>query len=150
MKHTYSSGDTETIAQEVLHVLPVSEAGATVLALSGELGAGKTTLTQAIATVLGVTESVVSPTFVIAKWYTPTKGDFTTLVHIDAYRINDESELGPLGFASLLLSPKTLIVIEWPEKIPLALADASVFHFALNHHKEERSIEGPIAYEKNN
>lgn len=94
---------------------------ATVLTLDGDLGAGKTTLVQALARELGVTEVVTSPTFVVMKTYATSHGDFTQLVHIDAYRIDDVSELGPLNFMQVLASPQTLICIEWPERIAEAL-----------------------------
>lgn len=95
--------------------------GATVLALRGDLGAGKTTLVQAIGNVLGVTETITSPTFTIMKQYTTESDSFQTLVHMDAYRIDDESELRPLHIAELLEMPKTLVCIEWPEKIATTL-----------------------------
>jgi tRNA threonylcarbamoyladenosine biosynthesis protein TsaE len=95
--------------------------GATILALKGDLGAGKTTLVQAIGNALGVTETITSPTFTIMKQYTTGSSSFQTLVHMDAYRIDDESELRPLHFAELLEVPKTLVCIEWPEKIKVAL-----------------------------
>jgi tRNA threonylcarbamoyladenosine biosynthesis protein TsaE len=92
--------------------------GATVLGLSGELGAGKTTFVQALARVLGVTESVTSPTFVIARFYPlPTSSLFTRLVHVDAYRIESLSELDPIGMDDIFRDPNNLVVVEWPEKI---------------------------------
>jgi len=88
---------------------------ATVIGLSGELGAGKTTFVQALAKVLRITEHVTSPTFVIARFYdVPAHPRFKKLVHIDAYRIEHESELRPLGYESLLADPGNLVVIEWP------------------------------------
>ncbi len=90
---------------------------ATVLALIGDLGAGKTTLVQALARELGITDVVTSPTFVVMKSYETTNTVFTTLVHIDAYRIDDVDEMRPLGFLSLLTQPNTLLCIEWPERI---------------------------------
>ncbi len=137
-----------SVAKEVLSLLDVSEDRATVVAFYGELGAGKTTLVQAIATELGVEELVTSPTFVIAKWYRTTVGNFYTLVHIDAYRIEKEEELSTLGFDKLLREPKALVVIEWPEKLPATLATLHTQTFTLHHEGEVRVIEGPIPYEK--
>ena len=82
---------------------------ATLVTLSGELGAGKTSFTQ-----------VTSPTFVIEKLYPLEKGagrGFNQLVHIDAYRFKNKEELHVLGFDELLKNPPTLIFIEWPENI---------------------------------
>ena len=135
------------MAKEVLSLLNVSEDRATVVAFYGELGAGKTTLVQAIATELGVQEMVTSPTFVIAKWYRTTTSDFYTLVHIDAYRIEKEEELSTLGFDKLLREPKALVIIEWPEKLPKTLATLHTQTFTLHHEGEVRVIEGPIPYE---
>lgn len=91
---------------------------ACVLALKGDLGAGKTAFTKALARELGIIEHITSPTFVIMKSY-PIMGHafIETLTHIDAYRIEDEAELTVLGFAELLTDPHRLICIEWPERI---------------------------------
>ena len=98
------------------NVSPASDK-ATVLALQGELGAGKTTLTQEIASALGVSETVTSPTFVVQKIYPTNDARWSQLVHIDAYRIEDRSELGPLRISELWCQPATLVVLEWPERI---------------------------------
>lgn len=127
------------IAGEIAGLLKASGAGATVLALQGDLGAGKTTLTKALAQKLGVTETVVSPTFVIAKFYPATEQDFETVVHMDAYRIESLDELAPLGWKALLQRPNTLIVIEWPEKIARGLP-AERLHFAISHEGNQRRI----------
>ncbi len=141
MKRLFRTTEVGAIAQELLASVPRYEDRASIVALSGPLGAGKTTLTQALAHALGVAERVVSPTFVVAKWYETTHRDFDTLVHIDAYRIEDESELVPLGFSTLVQQANTLIVIEWPEKIPVALSSLPVFLCTLSHEGEERSIQ---------
>jgi tRNA threonylcarbamoyladenosine biosynthesis protein TsaE len=89
-----------------------------IITLKGDLGAGKTAFTKALARVLGVKEDVTSPTFVIMKTYPLTAHTtFNALTHIDAYRIDDEKELVILGFSSLVDDPKTLMVVEWPERI---------------------------------
>lgn len=90
---------------------------ATFVALSGDLGAGKTTFVQGIAAALGVTEHVTSPTFVIMKIYDLTGQKFDRLVHMDAYRLKGERHLRALGWDALARDPKNLIVVEWPEKI---------------------------------
>lgn len=98
---------------------------ATLVTLSGELGAGKTSFTQGIARSLGVAENVTSPTFVLEKVYDLKGQKFTRLVHIDAYRLEGPSALRPLGFDALYADPATLIVLEWPERVADALpADA--------------------------
>ncbi len=84
----------------------------------GDLGRGKTTSIQEIARILGVTESVLSPTFVLMKQYKTTDEYFKTLVHVDAYRITDGSLFGLLGLDSIITEPHTLICVEWPKIIP--------------------------------
>jgi len=88
--------------------------GAIVVGLSGELGAGKTTLTKSFAKALGIKEKVSSPTFVILKKY-KTKNKF--LIHIDAYRINKAKEILDLGWKEITRDPKNIILVEWAENI---------------------------------
>jgi len=120
MEHvtTVAEADLEQYAKAVVeHISNLSIDGATVLALQGNLGAGKTTFTKTLSRVLGVTEVVTSPTFVVMKRYKVEHANFDTLVHIDAYRIESESEMTPLRFAEVLNEPRTLVCLEWPEKI---------------------------------
>lgn len=109
------------------------ETHATVLGLSGELGAGKTAFVKSFAKALGVIESVPSPTFVIARFYPIKKHSrFTQLVHIDAYRIESLDELRPLGWEKLLNEKTNLIVVEWPENMKEKFpADARMLHFTV-------------------
>lgn len=89
-----------------------------VIALRGDLGAGKTAFTKAFARTLGITEYVTSPTFVIMKSYAAHEHPWIkTLTHIDAYRVDDDGEMRVLGFESLLSDPERVICIEWPERI---------------------------------
>ncbi len=97
------------------------EPHATVLALSGQLGAGKTTFTQALAHELGVEETVNSPTFVIQKVYALQGQSWQRLVHIDAYRLKSAGELQHLGWDELVADSGNLVVVEWPEKIEGAI-----------------------------
>ena len=82
------------------------------IALTGDLGAGKTTFTQGLALGLGVDESypVTSPTFNIINEY---PGDRLKLCHLDLYRLGDVEELEYIGFEDLL-DKHTVIVVEWP------------------------------------
>lgn len=95
--------------------------GATIVALHGDLGAGKTTFVQTLGKALGITEQITSPTFTIMKGYETTDVDFEHLIHMDAYRLDDISELTPLRFSEILATPKTLFCIEWAERIKEAL-----------------------------
>ncbi len=106
------------VAREILEQLVPALDCATIIGLSGDLGAGKTTLVRAIAEELGIVEDVLSPTFVIAKFYVISKHrDFTQLIHIDAYRIEDPEELRALKWKELVANPKNLVFIEWPEQL---------------------------------
>lgn len=105
-------------ARSFVAALSKSTNSATLVALSGELGAGKTAFVQEIARVLGVEETVTSPTFVLEKIYLlPKSSAFTRLVHIDAYRLESGKELIPLGFDELMQDSGNLILLEWPEKV---------------------------------
>ena len=98
---------------------------ATLVTLSGALGAGKTAFTQEIARALGVEEPVTSPTFVLEKIYQlPPGKPFARLVHIDAYRLESGSELRALGFDELMQDAGNLVLVEWPEHIADALPQA--------------------------
>lgn len=109
--------ETASIAEVFLTKLAPGRQ-ATVVALAGDLGAGKTTFTQGLAWALGVEEVVTSPTFVIEKIYKlSSRTKFTHLIHIDCYRLETAVELTHLGFNELLADPGNLIVIEWPERV---------------------------------
>ncbi len=105
--------------------------GATLVTLSGELGAGKTAFTQEVARALGIEDTVTSPTFVLEKIYALPKlghpmSKFERLVHIDAYRLESGKELIPLGFDELMEDAGNLILLEWPEKVADMLPEPSV------------------------
>lgn len=107
----------DSVVREGMRMRLVPTDHAIVLALHGDLGAGKTTFTQILARELGVTETVTSPTFVIMKTYQTTDPWFTTLVHIDAYRLKNSRELMVLGWDEILVDPHTIVCIEWPERV---------------------------------
>lgn len=83
-----------------------------VVTISGELGAGKTTLVKAICRGYGVTEEVTSPTFTLVHEYA---GERSTVYHVDLYRVNDPRELTNLGWDEML-AEDALVLIEWPER----------------------------------
>lgn len=93
-------------------------ARAVFVALSGDLGAGKTTFSKQIAEKLGVGEQVTSPTFVIQKTYQTTDTEIKQFIHLDAYRLEESKELTSIGFDRTLLQPGSLVFVEWPEKVP--------------------------------
>lgn len=83
-----------------------------ILALAGDLGAGKTTLSQAICAGYGVTESVTSPTFAIVHRYDAPR---SPVYHLDLYRIERPSELVNIGWDEIMMS-HALVIVEWPER----------------------------------
>ncbi len=130
----------DEIARDILASVEPKKENATVVTLSGDLGAGKTTLTQAIGKALGVKEAMISPTFVIIKNYSLIGQKFESLLHIDAYRLNDGNELAKLRFAEYLENPKNLIIIEWPERVADVLPQ-EVISYKIEHLDEaNRSI----------
>lgn len=115
----------EGLAQEAgifIRDLAPAAGKATLVTLSGELGAGKTAFTKAVAKELGVEDDVTSPTFVLEKIYLlPPHSAWKKLVHIDAYRLKGAEELGALGFDELMQDAGNLVMLEWPEQVAGAL-----------------------------
>ena len=92
--------------------------GGEVLALYGNLGAGKTKLLQGLAQGLGVKGPVNSPTFNILKLYKiPGNKKIKFFCHIDAYRLSSENDLITLGVEEYFQNKETVTAIEWAEKI---------------------------------
>jgi len=91
---------------------------ARLITLSGDLGAGKTTFTQILGELLGVSDGIDSPTYVIEQRYSITDSQsLDELVHIDAYRLEQEDDPLKIGLDQTLQDPAKLVVVEWPEKI---------------------------------
>lgn len=96
-----------------------------VVTLSGELGAGKTTLAQAICAGYGVADAVTSPTYALVQQY---KAPRSTVYHIDLYRLESEAQLTNIGWDEIV-SANALVIVEWPERaggqlpphVPIAL-----------------------------
>lgn len=118
MRHTTNSiEETQKVAEDFVNSLSAYSDRAMVVGLYGNLGAGKTTFTQALAKFVGVSDTVTSPTFVIEKIYELTNQKFTHLIHIDAYRLESSEELVRLGWKEIISDKNNLILIEWPEKV---------------------------------
>ncbi|MEX0331785.1 MAG: tRNA (adenosine(37)-N6)-threonylcarbamoyltransferase complex ATPase subunit type 1 TsaE [Puniceicoccaceae bacterium] len=106
---TASAEETEAVGAR----LAAAVVDNSTIALSGDLGAGKTTLARGIARGLEITADVTSPTYTIYTTYQGTR----QLVHMDAYRLSDAHELDSLTIEEFL-KPPWLIVVEWPEHVP--------------------------------
>jgi tRNA threonylcarbamoyladenosine biosynthesis protein TsaE len=83
-----------------------------IVTLSGELGAGKTTLAQAICRGYGVAEPVTSPTYALVHEYASTRGP---VYHLDLYRLESPAELDALGWDDLV-GARALVLVEWPTR----------------------------------
>jgi tRNA threonylcarbamoyladenosine biosynthesis protein TsaE len=130
-----AAADTELLGAALAAALPLTPAAAAglVLYLEGELGAGKTTCVRSLLRALGVTGLVRSPTYTLVETYeTPA----LTCVHLDLYRLRDESEAEGLGLRDLAV-PGTLLMVEWPEKGGAAVPRADVA-LSLNYAGEAR------------
>ena len=103
---------------------------AVVLALRGDLGAGKTTFLQGFAKGLGIKENVLSPTFIVMKKFeipaaaaarpslrTERSNLFKFFYHFDLYRLENEKDVEFLEFEKIISNQENIIAIEWPEKI---------------------------------
>lgn len=110
--------ETRQIANRILEEALRRGARPVVLALYGELGAGKTTFVKKLAEAVGIKDEIRSPTFLIVREFDigPPGGGLERLIHIDAYRIDSSQELIDLGLEKILQDPKNLVVIEWAER----------------------------------
>lgn len=111
---------------------------ALLIALRGDLGAGKTVFSKGFLSGFGV-KKVTSPTFVIMKRYGIKGAVFKNLYHFDCYRLNNPSELETLGIASIIKDPGNIILMEWPEKAGLYGRGSSVA-LKLGEKENERTI----------
>ena len=103
-----------------------------IVALSGDLGTGKTTLARYIAKGLGVAEEVISPTFTIIREY---KSGRLPLYHFDLYRLTGESGLNDLGYEEYFFG-NGVSVIEWADNARGAIPEGSIF-LRLSYGKSE-------------
>lgn len=90
-----------------------------VICISGELGAGKTTLAAGIGHGWGAREVVNSPTFVFVNEY--TRADGSRLYHVDAYRLRDAADAESIALPDLLSQADSAAMIEWPERVTACL-----------------------------
>lgn len=110
---SHNLADTEKIAQDLLGSL----ADKNILALSGNLGAGKTTFVKFLAKALGLEENITSPTFVLLKAYEVDFADFKKFVHVDCYRLDAKEDLVDIGLQDYVADSSNLVLIEWADKI---------------------------------
>ncbi len=115
---------------------------ARVLALTGELGSGKTTFTRAFARALGARDRVMSPTFVLVRRTELKNKKFKNLYHADAYRLARGTELARLGLKDAFRDPTNIVLVEWADRMRRGLPrDAQWVEFSHGAGKNERVID---------
>ncbi len=112
--------DTHRFAHRLIKSLTLPA----VVAMTGDLGSGKTTLSQAIASVLGIEEFLPSPTFTLVNEY-PTSSGY--LIHSDLYRLHDESEIQNLGLKDYFAEPQTITIVEWADRAPALFPESTLW-----------------------
>lgn len=121
----YTTTDAAATRALAVQLAAALQAGQ-VIALRGDLGAGKTTFVQGLAAGLGYAGPVTSPTFILVNEY-PLPGR-RRLVHIDAYRLGDAGaatleEAATFGLDEILAADDAIVAIEWSERVAAALPD---------------------------
>jgi len=138
---SHSPNQTNEISAEVAQKAMASmtnRISATIIALSGELGAGKTTFAQGFARALSVSQNLRSPTFTFAKSYSVPNSDYI-LWHIDCYRLEKPEDARAIDLPIIFKDPKALVLIEWPERIQLDTRHWDI-KFSHGNNENERKI----------
>ena len=114
---SYNEADTEKVAVYLYDLLKKN--GHHIVLLSGNLGGGKTFLSQKLGKLIGVKDNINSPTFNLMKIYSFRNKElsFNKLVHIDAYRLGEHGDLLEIGLEEYLENEKALLMIEWPKDL---------------------------------
>lgn len=130
-KITKSAKETKDFAEDFAKLILSKKLGkgARVLALAGELGAGKTTFVQGFFKGLGIKARAVSPTFIIfRRHHIPSHTGhrskvlgYKSVFHMDAYRLSGDKDLSPLGFKEIIDNPENILLVEWAGNIKNAL-----------------------------
>lgn len=106
----HSTDETKKLAEQLAAQLKPGS----VVALTGELGSGKTTFVSFLVKALRIEARVQSPTFVILRKYI---GAELNVNHFDLYRLIDYNDVEDLGFEEIINEPKSITLIEWPELV---------------------------------
>jgi len=132
---TESSQETKDLGQKIAADL----VGGEILALTGDLGSGKTTFVQGFSKGLGLTSRIISPTFILMRKYRASDKDF---YHIDLYRLEKEvdKEVVNLGVTDIWGKPGNIVVIEWAEKIKDLIPKSAKWIFFENLGEDKRKI----------
>lgn len=109
---TSSPEETQKIAADLAR--KYQEGG--IFALSGPLGAGKTTFIQGFAQGLGIKNRLISPTFILMRQYEIPNSQ-GKLFHIDLYRLDKVTDIDSLGLSEIFTNPQNIVLIEWADKL---------------------------------
>lgn len=125
---TKTSSETQEFGQEFAKKLK----GGEILALTGDLGSGKTTFVQGLAQGLGIKQRINSPTFILMRSYPVTQlpnNPITNFYHIDLYRLEGDltDEVRNLGLDDIFGKEDTVVAIEWAEKIKDSLPKSTIW-----------------------
>lgn len=131
---TNSKEETQSIAVDLAKKLQPGD----FLAFYGELGSGKTTFIQGLASGLGIQRRIISPTFIIVRHYQLAKGNF---YHIDLYRIQTKHDLLSVGLDQIIEDRKSIVALEWAEKMGELLPKQRIEVHCQNLGENKRKIQ---------
>jgi len=138
---TKSAGETKKLGKEIADQLisPKPEDSGRIIALSGDLGSGKTTLVQGLSQGLGLKSRILSPTFILMRRYELAKGHF---FHVDLYRLNNQvaEEVVNIGLTDIWQESNNVVIIEWAEKIKDIIPKNTKWIFFENLGGDKRKI----------
>ena len=143
MRETFriKEADLPDLAKGIIDIVySFDKDSATVVLLEGDLGAGKTTFTKALASHLGVVDKVQSPTFILKKEYNSPHSKIKRIVHVDAYRFVNPKEAKVLRLHEDLADPDNLVMIEWPNKMNYVKGDITMSFDVIDDDTREVTI----------
>ncbi len=139
-KTSQSEQETQEVAQKIKRIL-TNNPDKNVIALTGNLGAGKTKLTQFLAKEFNILKNIVSPTFLIMRKYELPHNKLNYFYHVDAYRLKNEKGLEKIGIKKIINNKKNIVIVEWADKVEKIIPDNALW-IDLQHgkNKKERII----------
>lgn len=121
-----SPQETELLGEKFIYTCR----GGDVLGLSGSLGSGKTTLVKGFAKGLGIPRKhILSPSFLLMRFLPVLKGNISGMYHIDLWRTEKLSQEDSKSIEEAISSQSTIVVIEWPSRLPNRLQQRITHHF---------------------
>ncbi|MEK7537023.1 MAG: tRNA (adenosine(37)-N6)-threonylcarbamoyltransferase complex ATPase subunit type 1 TsaE [Patescibacteria group bacterium] len=145
---TKSAKETKQIAAKLAgRLIKKRNRGALVVALEGELGAGKTTFIKGFSKALGIREKILSPTFVLIHKHKIINNkkriknkEFKNLYHIDCYRLKSGKDLLKLGIKEIFANPENIVLIEWADRAKKIVPKNAIWIYFSHLEKNTRRI----------